>query len=165
MEDVPKPTLFARFKQMYKDYWYVLIPVHVITSVGWFGSFYFSVKNGLDVVALLEHMGVSEKIISPLKGSNAGYLALAYAMYKVATPARYAVTLGGTTVSINYLTRWGYIKPVPSADQLKMMYQDRKEKYRNKYNVKRDAFRKKLRQHKSNLKKRMASSRKRVNKK
>lgn len=35
-----KLSLFARFKQMYKDYYYVLIPVHLVTSIGWFGSFY-----------------------------------------------------------------------------------------------------------------------------
>ena len=44
-EATTKPTLFQRFKQMYKDYWYVLIPVHVVTSVGWFGTFYFAVKR------------------------------------------------------------------------------------------------------------------------
>ena len=106
-----KLSLFQRFKQMSKDYWYVLIPVHIVTSVGWFGGFYFAVKryvcnfhfqtnycilvySGLDVVTLLENLGVSEKIINPLKGSSAGYVALAYVMYKVATPARYTVTLG-----------------------------------------------------------------------
>ena len=112
-DPVAKPSLFQRFKQMSKDYWYVLIPVHIITSAGWFGGFYFAVKrystlvvflyisinvvcciSGLDVVALLENLGVSEKIINPLRGSSAGYVALAYAMYKVATPARYTVTLG-----------------------------------------------------------------------
>jgi hypothetical protein len=35
-----KLSLFARFKQMYKDYYYVLIPVHIVTSIGWFGGFY-----------------------------------------------------------------------------------------------------------------------------
>lgn len=40
-----KASLFQRFKQMYKDYWYVLIPVHVVTSVFWTGGFYFAVKR------------------------------------------------------------------------------------------------------------------------
>ena len=113
-----KPSVFQQLKQMSKDYWYVLIPVHLITSAGWFGGFYFAVKrysistifmyisinaicfiSGLDVVALLENLGVSEKIINPLRGSSAGYVALAYAMYKVATPARYTVTLGKSRMS------------------------------------------------------------------
>lgn len=41
----PKLSLFQRFKQMYKDYWYVLIPVHCFTSVFWAGGFYFAVKR------------------------------------------------------------------------------------------------------------------------
>lgn len=56
-----------------------------------------------------------------------GYIALAYAMYKVATPLRYTVTLGGTTISINYLKKWGYIKPVPSTERMKEIYREKKE--------------------------------------
>lgn len=56
-----------------------------------------------------------------------GYIALAYAMYKVATPVRYTVTLGGTTISINYLKKWGYIKPVPSTERMKEIYREKKE--------------------------------------
>jgi hypothetical protein len=51
--------------------------------------------SGLDVVALLENIGVGEKIINPLRNSSVGYYALTYALYKVASPARYAVTIGG----------------------------------------------------------------------
>lgn len=41
----PKPTLYQRFKAMYRDYWYVLLPVHVITSACWFGGFYYMVSR------------------------------------------------------------------------------------------------------------------------
>lgn len=34
-------TLTARFKKMYKEYWYVLLPVHVVTSSLWLGGFYY----------------------------------------------------------------------------------------------------------------------------
>lgn len=40
-----KVSLFQKFKQMYKDYWYVLIPVHVATSAVWTCGFYFAVKK------------------------------------------------------------------------------------------------------------------------
>lgn len=42
LDDVQKLGLFARFKKMGKDYWYVLIPVHVATSCVWLGSFYYT---------------------------------------------------------------------------------------------------------------------------
>lgn len=105
------------------------------------------------MVALLERMNVSEKIINPLRSSSVGYYALTYALYKVASPVRYAVTIGGTTWSINYLTKWGYIKPVPSKAEMQLMYEDRKERFDRK----RDELRRKLRQHRAELKKRVGS--------
>ncbi|XP_046638451.1 uncharacterized protein C18orf19 homolog A-like [Daphnia pulicaria] len=154
-----KVSLFQRFKQMYKDYWYVLIPVHVATSAVWTCGFYFAVKNGLDVVALLENIGVGEKIINPLRNSSVGYYALTYALYKVASPARYAVTIGGTTLSINYLTRWGYIKPA-SKEKMQVFYQ----KHKDEFSKQGDVFRGKLRQHRTDLKKRMTFGKKKLKK-
>lgn len=43
--NVEKPGIVAKFKQMYRDYWYVLVPVHVLTSVCWFGGFYYLAKR------------------------------------------------------------------------------------------------------------------------
>lgn len=37
--------LFARFKMMYKQYWYVLVPVHVVTSTGWLLGFFYLSKR------------------------------------------------------------------------------------------------------------------------
>lgn len=44
-DEVKKLTLFQKFKQMYRDYWYILVPVHLVTSVAWFGSFYYMAKR------------------------------------------------------------------------------------------------------------------------
>ncbi|EFA03807.2 uncharacterized protein C18orf19 homolog B [Tribolium castaneum] len=122
-----KPSIFQRFKQMYKEYWYVLLPVHLVTSAAWFGGFYYLAKSGVDIVGILESWNISERIVNPLRDSSMGYVAVAYALYKIATPARYTVTLGGTTISINYLKKWGYIKPVPSKERLKEMYFEQKD--------------------------------------
>ncbi|XP_071450741.1 uncharacterized protein C18orf19 homolog A [Hetaerina americana] len=135
-----KISLLQRFKQMYRDYWYVLVPVHVATSIIWYGGFYYIAKSGVDVAAILTSMGFSEKITSPLKDSSAGHLAVAYAMYKIATPARYTVTLGGTTISINYLKQWGYIKPIPPKEKLKEMYAEKKESVVESYREKKDSM-------------------------
>ncbi|PSN50629.1 hypothetical protein C0J52_15144 [Blattella germanica] len=137
-----KLTLFQKFKQMYRDYWYVLVPVHLVTSLGWFAGFYYLAKSGVDVIALLESMGLSEKLINPLRDSSAGYIALAYALYKVATPVRYTVTLGGTTISIKYLKEWGYIKPIPPREKLREMYQERKEQYQEELKLKQEKLKK-----------------------
>jgi hypothetical protein len=42
IEEYKKLGLFARFKRMTKEYWYVLIPVHCFTSCFWFGGFYYA---------------------------------------------------------------------------------------------------------------------------
>lgn len=155
-KELPEPppekklSLFKRFKDMYKKYWYVLVPVHVVTSTFWFGGFYYLAKrycwrnhstqpsilintinffSGVDIISILESMNMSETIIRPLRDSSMGYIAVAYALYKIATPARYAVTLGGTTISINYLKKWGYIKPVPSKERLKEMYREKRDEF------------------------------------
>ncbi|XP_053604532.1 uncharacterized protein C18orf19 homolog B [Plodia interpunctella] len=141
LEDkVPKPGLFQRFKTMYRDYWYVLVPVHMATSVIWFGGFYYAVRSGVDVLAILEWMGVSETLMAPLKDSSAGYVALTFALYKIATPLRYAVTVGGTTVAINKLTAIGWIKPVPSTERIKEMLQEKKDNLQDKFNESKEHY-------------------------
>nr|CAI5860204.1 unnamed protein product [Callosobruchus analis] len=126
-EETEKLTLFQKFKKMYRDYWYVLVPVHLVTSAFWFGGFYYAAKSGIDIVGLLEYWNVSETVLNSMRDSSMGYLTVAYALYKIATPIRYTVTVFGTTISINYLKKWGYIKPVPSKEKLKEMYEDKKE--------------------------------------
>lgn len=66
---------------------------------------------------------MGEACLKPLRNSKLGYIAVASAMYKLATPARYMVTLGGTTFSVNYLTKRGLIKPMPSGKEIKTMLQ------------------------------------------
>jgi len=111
MSTPTKLSLFARFKQMYKDYYYVLVPVHIVTSLGWYGGFYQASKSGVDIGKYMKKIGLSDHLVEKVTESGMGHFAVAYALYKIATPARYAVTLGGTTWSINRLQRLGYIKP------------------------------------------------------
>lgn len=127
-----KLSLFKKFKQMYRDYWYVLVPVHIVTSVAWLGGFYYLASSGVDIPAMLEAMNFSERIANSMRHSSMGYVAITYGLYKIATPARYAVTLGGTTVSIQYLKKWGYIKPIPSKERLKEMLEETKEGMKEK---------------------------------
>ena len=42
----------------------------------------------------MRKVGVSESLVDKVTNSGAGHLAVAYALYKIATPARYTVTLG-----------------------------------------------------------------------
>ena len=45
-EEVKKsPGIFKRFKDAYKEYGKVLIAVHAVTSICWYGSFYYAAKR------------------------------------------------------------------------------------------------------------------------
>lgn len=41
LEQPKKQGIVARFKELTRKYWYVLVPVHVITSAGWVAGFYY----------------------------------------------------------------------------------------------------------------------------
>lgn len=54
----------------------------------------YTYPSGIDIVPILEYCGVGEAVLEPLRKTGAGYIAATFAMYKLATPLRYTVTLG-----------------------------------------------------------------------
>lgn len=129
VEEPPeKLSLFKRYQKMLREYWYVMLPVHGVTSIFWIGGFYYAAKSGIDIVPFLEYINLPEKLIAPLRNSSLGSIAVASAFYKLATPARYMVTLGGTTFAIKFLTKRGLIKPAPTKAQIKSIIQNKLKK-------------------------------------
>ncbi|XP_033104590.1 uncharacterized protein C18orf19 homolog A-like [Anneissia japonica] len=112
-----KLSNWARMKMMAKAYGYVIIPVHWVIAPVWFGSFYLAVKHGIDIVPVLKSIGVSEVYLSKLQHSGASDILQAYAMYKVATPARYTLTLAATEMTIRALRKRGFMKPLPPKEK------------------------------------------------
>jgi len=110
MEDDKSQSIFQRFKNVAKKYWYILLPVHLVTSTVWFGSFYFVASSGVNVPALLESLGFPNWVVDKVKNGNSwtSYLLIAYGLYKIFTPLRYMVTLACTGMTIRYLQRLGY---------------------------------------------------------
>jgi len=123
-----KPTLWVKVKTLAKDYWYVFFPVHFLSSCAWFGGFYLVVYSGVDVVQILENIGAGESIVNALKRyEHTGPLAVAFFIYELAKPIRYAATLGLTTAAIKILAARGIIKPFPKKERLQVMYNERKD--------------------------------------
>ena len=56
-------STLARLKQMIKDYWYVIIPVEIVTSIGWYGAIFISLRSGVDIVEILSNIGVSQQTL------------------------------------------------------------------------------------------------------
>lgn len=125
-ETVPeeKLTVFQRFKKTYKEHGKVLVCVHLLTSAVWFGSFFYAAKVGVDVIPLMEWIGLPDKVINPFRNSSLGDVALAYLMYKLATPARYTVTLTGTNFAIKYLRKVGKMQPKDKSSSLRVLAKD-----------------------------------------
>ncbi|XP_075069358.1 protein FAM210A [Mixophyes fleayi] len=116
--------LVQRFKKTFKQYGKVMVTVHVLTSSVWLGAFYYAAMKGVNVVPFLEFIGLPESILNILKNSQSGNVLTAYALYKIATPVRYTVTLGGTSISVKYLRKYGYLSTPPL---VKEYIQDRME--------------------------------------
>lgn len=80
----------------------------------------------------MEYLGFSETIINPFRSSNLGNVALAYLMYKLATPARYTVTLAGTNYMVKYLRRTGRMKPKEPSESLRSLAKDSRKELKEK---------------------------------
>lgn len=96
-------------------------------------AFVFIFFSGIDVVPILEKLGASETITRPFKSSGLGDIAVAYLLYKLATPARYTVTLGGTNIAIRYLRNKGHLKPIKEGHSLRELYKDGKTELKTKH--------------------------------
>ncbi|XP_019962908.1 uncharacterized protein C18orf19 homolog B [Paralichthys olivaceus] len=145
--------LFQRFKRTFKQYGKVMIPVHLVTSSVWFGTFYYAAMKGVNVVPFLEMMGLPETLVGLLKDSSSGYALTAYAMYKISTPARYTVTLGGTSLSIQYLRKHGYLSTPPP---VKEYIQDKMEETKEKFTEKMEETKERLSEKMENTKERIS---------
>ncbi|XP_059920679.1 uncharacterized protein C18orf19 homolog B-like [Gadus macrocephalus] len=158
--------LIQRFKRTFKQYGKVMIPVHLVTSSIWLGTFYYAAMKGVNVVPFLELIGLPESIVGLLRNSSSGYALTAYAMYKIATPARYTVTLGGTSLSVQYLRRHGYFStPPPVKDYIQDKMEETKEKLSEKMEVTKERLSEKMEETKEMFSGRMEETKERLSEK
>ncbi|TRY66888.1 hypothetical protein DNTS_028503 [Danionella cerebrum] len=158
--------LFQRFKKTFKQYGKVMVPVHLVTSTVWFGSFYYAAMKGVNLVPFLEFIGLPNWMVGTLRDSQGGYALTAYAMYKLATPARYMVTLGGTSLSIQYLRKHGYLStPPPVKEYLQDKMEETRERLTEKMEETKEMFSEKMEETKELLSERMEETKERLSEK
>ncbi|XP_013866307.1 uncharacterized protein C18orf19 homolog B [Austrofundulus limnaeus] len=158
--------LFQRFKKTFKQYGKVMIPVHLLTSTIWFGTFYYAATKGVNVVPFLEMIGLPESVVGLLRNSSSGYALTAYAMYKIATPARYTVTLGGTSLSVQYLRKHGYFStPPPVTEYIQDKMEETKGKLTEKMEETRDRFTEKMEETKGRISGKMGETKDKLSEK
>nr|XP_004656880.2 protein FAM210A [Jaculus jaculus]XP_045000515.1 protein FAM210A [Jaculus jaculus] len=145
-------SLYQRFKKTLRQYGKVLIPVHIVTSGIWFGTFYYAALKGVNVIPFLELIGLPDSIVDILKNSQSGNALTAYAMFKIATPARYTVTLGGTSFTVKYLRSRGYMStPPPVKEYLQDKMEETKELITEKMEETKDRLTEKLQETKEKV--------------
>ncbi|KAL7887474.1 hypothetical protein AOLI_G00051950 [Acnodon oligacanthus] len=158
--------LYQRFKKTFKQYGKVMVPVHLFTSTVWFGAFYYAAMKGVNLVPFLEYIGLPDKVVGILRDSQGGYALTAYAMYKLATPARYTVTLGGTSLSVQYLRRHGYFStPLPVKEYLQDKMEETRERLSEKMEETKERFSEKMEETKELLSDRMEETKERFTEK
>lgn len=71
---------------------------------------------------------------------------------QIATPARYAMTLGGTSLSVQYLRKHGYLStPPPVKDYIQDKMEETKEKLTERMEVTKERFSEKMEETKERL--------------
>lgn len=64
--------------------------------------------------------------------TGAGNFAVGYLLYKIATPARYAVTIGGTQLTVKQLRKLGYMVAPSEEDSIKNLMKDGRTQMKDK---------------------------------
>ncbi|TRY99020.1 hypothetical protein DNTS_024570 [Danionella cerebrum] len=155
--------LIQRFKKTFRQYGKVMIPVHLLTSTLWFGSFYYAAMKGVNLVPFLEYIGLPDKLVKLLENSQSGYALTAYAMYKIATPARYTVTLGGTSISVKYLRKHGYMStPPPVKEYLQEKMEETKGRISGKMEETKDRLSERMEETKDKLSEKLQETKDKV---
>lgn len=73
---------------------------------------------------ILKFIGASEHVIE-VASKPAGHAAVVYLMYKMASPLRYAVTIGGTQMTVRMLRRLGYLPPISDDDRVRSLFREK----------------------------------------
>ncbi|KAF9414708.1 hypothetical protein HW555_007486 [Spodoptera exigua] len=112
-----KPTLSAKekLKQAIKEYGSTVIVFHIGISLISLGSCYLLISSGVDLVAVLKYLNISEGTILKAAGSNAGTFVVAYTVHKFFAPFRIAITLTATPFIVRYLRNIGFLRKRPVA--------------------------------------------------
>ena len=99
------------------------------------------------MIPLLQSMGVGETVVKAFSNPAIGDVAVAYLLYKIATPARYAVTIGGTHWTVRQLRRLGYMNPVPQGDSIRSLMKEGRTQMKDRAEDVRDKIKEKTKDH------------------
>ncbi|BFF93980.1 uncharacterized protein DMAD_11719 [Drosophila madeirensis] len=103
-----------KLKQAFKEYGTTIIAFHVGISLISLGGFYLLVSSGINLVPVLEFLGITSAAIAEKVATGSTFV-VAYAVHKVFAPARISITLGSTPFIVRFLRSKGFLKPKPKS--------------------------------------------------
>ncbi|KAH8352258.1 hypothetical protein KR084_003011 [Drosophila pseudotakahashii] len=99
-----------QLKRAFKEYGATIIAFHVGISVISLGGFYLLVSSGINLMPVLEFLGIGSSAIAEKVATGSTFV-VAFAVHKVFAPARISITLGTTPFIVRYLRSKGLLKP------------------------------------------------------
>ncbi|XP_053959153.1 uncharacterized protein LOC128863815 isoform X1 [Anastrepha ludens] len=114
VEGDKQPTVLSKKEQLkkaFKDYGSTVIIFHVTISLASLGACYLLVSGGIDIVPILERLGLASTALSNKITTGASTFVIAYAIHKVFAPVRISITLGATPFIVRFMRSKGYMKP------------------------------------------------------
>ncbi|SPP85570.1 blast:Protein FAM210B [Drosophila guanche] len=103
-----------KLKQAFKEYGTTIIAFHVGISLISLGGFYLLVSSGINLVPVLEFLGITSVAIAEKVATGSTFV-VAYAVHKVFAPARISITLGSTPFIVRFLRSKGFLKSKPKS--------------------------------------------------
>ena len=96
-------AMSSKFPQFLHEYGATGIITHFSLSAVWYSSFYFAIKNGVDVESLLATIG-----LSPPTSEEGSAAVMAFVAYKLCQPLRFGLTVAVTPIVVRALRRSGH---------------------------------------------------------
>lgn len=90
-------------KDLFAKYGIAYLVTSITLAIISYALCYVLISNGVDVAAVLERVGIKSTSVA----SNAGTVAIAYAMHKAASPIRFPPTVALTPVVARWIGRRG----------------------------------------------------------
>ncbi|XP_074602921.1 protein FAM210A [Brevipalpus obovatus] len=134
-EELKNLGLVKRYYKLFKDYWFLGLPVAAAVSLFFFGSLYFIASLGgiASIVGPLRSFGFPESILEKLeKSEKLGAIAITLILYKIVSPLRYFLVVYLMIFSAKHLVRRGLIKPFPSKKDLQQMIKNKVNQVKEK---------------------------------
>jgi len=99
-----------KFKRAIVEYGSMIVVFHIGVALLSLGSFYLLVSNGVNVLGLIEYVGLTKYLPESVAVGGSTFI-IAYGIHKMIVPVRMAITLTCAPIMVRYSRKIGVLKP------------------------------------------------------